>query len=244
MTIVVLATMACSSTPKHTNTLIFGTNTIIALDVSQSPTGNVGVTLGYKRQEAVWMPLLANDGEVEGNQIPAKCDSDDCRSFIGMTGGDGHVNGPGARDTYSVIATLSGETTGRAPVDKTGAEVSAGGSIAQYFATGMAARLLADKGGAALVNTNAYPAVSADIQTEAEQLVASQTQMITAVMRAVSKSDGTLDIAKRNALVEKSAISAPNIKLQLLKRNEAATFRDYLFLRFEGAAKPLYVAIK
>ena len=51
---------ACE-TPRHSNTLIFGTNTKVALDVSadqikQTPS----ITLGYTRQEAVWMPLMPN----------------------------------------------------------------------------------------------------------------------------------------------------------------------------------------
>ena len=60
LTGLLLITLGCA-TPKHTNTLIFGTSTRVAFDVSQDPTGAVGVTLGYKRQEAVWMPLQANE---------------------------------------------------------------------------------------------------------------------------------------------------------------------------------------
>jgi hypothetical protein len=47
---------------QHNDVLIFGTDTKLALDVSTSPTsGGAGeVTIGYKRQEAVWMPLIVN----------------------------------------------------------------------------------------------------------------------------------------------------------------------------------------
>ena len=42
------------ATPQHTNTLIFGTNTKLALDISQSPTNLPSITFGYKREEVVW----------------------------------------------------------------------------------------------------------------------------------------------------------------------------------------------
>lgn len=42
---VTLASAGCSSTPRHSNTLMFGTSTRVALDVSQEPTGSVGFTL-------------------------------------------------------------------------------------------------------------------------------------------------------------------------------------------------------
>jgi hypothetical protein len=112
----------CQSTPEHTNTLIFGTNTKFALDVSQDPTGVVGVTLGYKRQEAVWMPLLANSraaapataASAATPAEPAGCKdstvmkieeggktttrTSGCK-FSGTAGTDS-TNGPGAEDTY------------------------------------------------------------------------------------------------------------------------------------------------
>ncbi len=59
---ITLILYGCGSVPQHSNTLVFGTDTKVALDVSSSPAnaGALGFTLGYKRVEAVWMPLLAN----------------------------------------------------------------------------------------------------------------------------------------------------------------------------------------
>jgi hypothetical protein len=150
---VVLGTVACSSTPQHTNTLIFGTNTVVALDVSQLPTGNLGVTLGYRRQEVLWMPLLANTTSSSGLETPAVCQSDACKSFNGTAGNDGQIDGAGARDAYSVLATFSGQSAGGSLVSTSGAGVTGGGAIAQYIATGFAARALAESG-AGVVNTN------------------------------------------------------------------------------------------
>lgn len=145
------------ATPKHTNTLIFGTSTRVAFDVSQDPTGALGVTLGYKRHEAVWMPLQANEKQGKGTETlpPADCEKSgnpkqSCK-FVG-TGSNNGAAGGGAVDTYSVLATFGGSFNGNAG---NGAQLGAQAGLAQYFATGMAARLLAAVGGAALVNTKA-----------------------------------------------------------------------------------------
>ena len=71
--------LAACSTPEHTNTLIFATNTKIALDVSASPAGgSPEVTIGYKRQEVAWAPLLANQGSAQ-QKSAAGCTGDNCR---------------------------------------------------------------------------------------------------------------------------------------------------------------------
>jgi hypothetical protein len=143
-----LALAGCAA-PEHSNTLIFGTTTKVALDVSQDPTGAVGVTLGYRRQEAVWMPLLPNQGK-PNERAPAECkDKVGCPMFVGKEGDD--------HDTYSVFASFGGKGGGGAGVAEAGARAE--GQIVQYFATGLAARKLAE-GGAALVNTTADPLTS------------------------------------------------------------------------------------
>lgn len=154
--LIVLATslFGCSSTPQHTNVLVFGTNTKVALDVSQDATSGVGVTLGYKRQEAVWMPLLPNQAPTtEGKDLkPSNCTQADCPKFEG-------VDSTKQTDTYSVLASFGSKLGGG--VDSEGKKAEVTGEIAQYFATGLAARLLALNGGAGLVNTNGNGALSA-----------------------------------------------------------------------------------
>jgi len=101
------------ATPEHSNTLIFGTTTKFALDVSQDPTGALGVTLGYRRQEAVWMPLLPNQGK-SGERAPADCrDRKDCPMFVAEDGAD--------RDTYSVFASFGGSGAGGVGAAEAGA---------------------------------------------------------------------------------------------------------------------------
>jgi hypothetical protein len=88
---VVVGLSSCSSIPQHTNTLIFGSNTALALDFSQQLTGNYGFTLGFRRQEIVWLPLLANTTSASGVETPAACQSDACKSFNGTAGNSQHT---------------------------------------------------------------------------------------------------------------------------------------------------------
>ena len=150
------------STPQHTNVLIFGTNTKFALDLSQDPTGGVGVTLGFKREEAVWMPLLPNQSKSTNNEtmVPATCTSNTaCPKYLGSDGTN--------TDTYSVLASFGSKVGSGLDPQANKAEVKA--QIAQYFATGLAARELAIRGGAGLVNTNGEAGLSA---TDKEMLFA------------------------------------------------------------------------
>ena len=143
----------CGSMPQHSNTLMFSTNTKVALDISASAmnAGAPSATLGYKRREAVWMPLWANAiGGKQAQSCQKGADDEnanDCK-FIGRDGQSKYS------DTYSVLASFGADFDNT--VDDAGIKSQNG--LAQYFATGLAARELAKKGGAQLVNVNAKPA--------------------------------------------------------------------------------------
>ncbi len=187
----------CSSTPEHTNTLIFGTTTKVAIDVSQDPTGTVGVTIGYRRQEAVWMPLLPNQGGKDA-RVPATCNGTECPKYTGNEGSD--------RDTYSVFASFGGEASGSAGGSTPGAQ--AGAKIVQYFATGLAARALANRGGAALVNTNADPLANT-ITPEQRDRVLRQVrveQSQASAFAAKVSTDGRVDAAKLDTALDAAKI--------------------------------------
>ncbi len=140
----------CVQMTRHSNTMVFGTNTTLGIKVGAEATSTPGITFGYSRQEAVVMPLIANtadngttqapcpqvvaDGTASVAQLPESC------RLIGKDGAD-------RTDTYSVLASFGA---------RFGSELEPGnakldGQIAQYFATGIAARLLAENGGAATV---------------------------------------------------------------------------------------------
>ena len=180
-----LSIVGCS-TPQHSNTLIFGTTTRFAVDVSQEPTGSLGVTIGYKRNEAVWMPLLANTSE-DRRLVPAECEEDSCRKYVGTAGTGGGAAGANAIDTYSVLATFSGSASGAA------ANPQAQATLAQYFATGLAARLLAQYGGAAVVNSAAYPTESSAIAAEVSTILTVKKSQVGAIVGKLSKTTGDID---------------------------------------------------
>lgn len=128
----------------HNDVLVFGTSTTIGLNVQSAGTAaGPSIVLGYEREEAVWMPLIANgrDSRV------ANCNPDPrgaCRAPTEpypldqalyqstIMSADGTTR---RTDSYSVFASLGAKFNG--DVDGDGAH--AGGGLAQFFATGNAA---------------------------------------------------------------------------------------------------------
>ncbi len=134
----IAAAFSGCQTPKHSDLLVFGTNTQFGVALSSDATSNPGVNIGYRRQELVLMPLYVN-GQNSKLVPPSSTPIQDGK-YISTDGAS-----PSKSDTYSVLETFGakgkGERAGRAEV-----------SLAQTFATGLAARTLA-YAGAALINT-------------------------------------------------------------------------------------------
>lgn len=175
-----LAFTACS-TPKHSNVLMFGTNTQAGINVSFDPrTQEPGVIVGYKRQEAVWMPLLANvTHPTPPPPDPAPPTTADLNTNGGLLYLGKQVAGANHdADTYSVLASFG------AKFEASGAKsdgIKTSGGLAQFFATGLAARKLAEQGGEALVSVQ-----TSEAPAKAREAVAiSETAKATA---AVEKS--------------------------------------------------------
>lgn len=156
----------CVQATRHSNTMYFGTNTTFGIKAG-ADTGDVPeVVVGYDRQEVVIMPLLANT-------IDHSASVGDTRNRLGpcpvtlpleVRGADYAVHPcsfvayrDGAQDSYSVLASFGADFGAKANTS-----VEASGGLAQYFATGLAAQLLAIKGGAALVATGAAARESAE----------------------------------------------------------------------------------
>jgi hypothetical protein len=236
--------LSACSTPRHTNTLIFGTNTKFAFDVSQEATGAVGVTLGYKRQEAVWMPLLANQAGTDGRLVPTVCTPGEACKFAG-TAGKGGAAGENAVDTYSVLATFSGQAKGGAGAAAEGP--NANGSLAQYFATGFAARLLAEKGGAALVNTASTQAseivVREAVRDANAAKIKGENARIGEIVRHVTAADGSLDATKLGKLTTDAKLSNGDKRaIDAMKSPEALS--TYLEATYDANGQPLFDAIQ
>jgi hypothetical protein len=159
---ILIAALAGCGNLQHNDVLVFATDTKLALDVSPSPTsgGAPSFTLGYKRSEGVWMPLVINGTHstvLNGQKV---CDqAGRCWSYnyaaleafkICAAKEDGPPvaclrslsqdikytgSGEGRTDTYSVFASFGADT---------GASGGGKATLAQFFATGVAAQKLAN----------------------------------------------------------------------------------------------------
>jgi len=162
MFVVILAS-ACSQMPKHSNALIFSTNTTMGLKVGRDVNSAPAINIGYERQEVALVPVYANTASETsngGDLVPCpEANASDC-VLNGIRGDFGD------RDSYSTLASFGGSFGGGIAADSTEGRVA----LAQYFATGIAAQQLALSGGANIVqvggDTKAKADAAADIAGE------------------------------------------------------------------------------
>jgi hypothetical protein len=125
---VLLAAISVSGCVKHNDVLLFGTKTNFGVEISATPD-NGGIPefiVGYKRREAVFMPLVVN-----GN------DSKLIKDATTATMADIKYTGKSSahdRDAYSVFASFGADVAGGSDGNSVG--------LAQFFATGIAAQRL------------------------------------------------------------------------------------------------------
>lgn len=205
--VLVCSTVAGCHTPKHSNVLMFATTTKGGIDISYDPkTQEPNLVVGYKRNEGVWMPLLANLGTngLEPGPIKAEVVDEEGEHVTTLEGAEGLMyvgKDEGHIDTYSVLASFGAKFDAKA---QTGAEAS--GGLAQYFATGLAARKLAEVGGASLVavgeaaKASAQSAYGLRLEKAAAALIEEQSTQIDKVMAEVV-SAGSVDRAKLKQMV-------------------------------------------
>lgn len=158
-------TSGCVQATRHSNTLVFGTNTSFGVKVGTDATQIPSIIVGYDRQEAVILPLVANTSEGDGDdRLLEPCD---LTKDVSVDGGEYAVhpcnlvaiNGS-AMDSYSVLASFGAKFDGSSSTTKAEAK----GGLAQYFATGMAAQMLAMTGGASVVAVGGAATKSAENQ--------------------------------------------------------------------------------
>ncbi len=204
-----LLTSGCTQTVRHTNTLLFATNSQIALSAGTNATTQPEVTFGYKRQEVVVMPLVANYVPHEGkprNYIPCSSPTSPPPSTCFIVGKNG---ASGAQDSYSVLASFGAKFGAKS--SGTTPEASVG--IGQYFATGVAAQLLAATGGASIVTTAAPQPATAE-----------KAAVVAAVMNPDDAQRAALGVANYDQAVE--AGIAAGLKRNLIAANGATCFKD------------------
>lgn len=148
-------------TPKHSDLLIFGTNTQFGVSVAADATSNPSINIGYKRQEVVLMPLYVNaqESKYPPSEIKADATTIGAAKYTGVEGAP-----PTKTDTYSVLAVFGARGEAGASVQNKETKTQVG--IAQYFATGLAARTLAVAGGS-LINTSDKAAEASKVTAQA-----------------------------------------------------------------------------
>jgi hypothetical protein len=204
-----LLASGCTQTVRHTNTLLFATNTQIAISAGTSATAQPDITIGFKRQEAVVMPLVANyapDPKEPGKLVPcgnATSPPADSCLIVGKNGTSG------AQDSYSVLASFGAKFGGKS----SGATPEASVGIAQYFATGVAAQLLAATGGASIVTTAAQQPASPE-----------KAAVVSAVMNPEEAQSAALGVANYEQAVQVGV--AAGLKRNLIASTGAACFKD------------------
>lgn len=174
-TTITAAALSGCATPQHTNLLIFGTNTVFGVKVGADATQTPAIQVGYNRQELVLMPLLANTAasNTDGDLLLQPCPAEKAQKPGPPTATLGELsvnckfigtqNDARDQDAYSVLASFGTKYDASA-----GGNPKVGGGIAQYFATGLAARELAKHGSSLVAATeSATRAAEVDVESSA-----------------------------------------------------------------------------
>jgi hypothetical protein len=230
----------------HNDVLIFGTQTMFALDASSAPEqgGVPQFTIGYKRKEVVWMPMMMNGicSRAATAHLPDAClpanSADGGAPTATSTPGVPVGNPPaptqptnpqyqgmgeagrgwhgGGVDTYSVFASFGAKGSGSG--NATGVEGQA--ELAQFFATGIAAqRLAANQRAPELVSLQSpnAEAVNKAIEAAVEAEIGKRESDIDRIISAV-KTDGSFDATKWNSLVDKAKGGLAESNYRFLKQ--------------------------
>jgi len=267
-TLALFTLSACNGAGQ--STMVFGTNTLVALDVSGDPaTGNPHFTLGYKRQEAVWLPLALSGagaepthlcGAVPGESLPSclaktdtvpgthVCLTADSESSANATMGATHLLCTSVAEAAgAVFQGRRGDDGSHQDAYSVFAsfgmkyESAQNGEIAQAFATGLAAQNLTQQGGAALIN----PKEKSPATAAAEAKLKQQTEMTYSKTTNCAFSGGTYNGAAMKSILDNSqGIPEPKRSAFLAREFEnKAEFQDALDRAFFANLGNLDVAI-
>lgn len=199
---------ACAQLP-HNNVLLFGTDTKLAFDISSSATsgGAPQLTIGYRRAEAAWVPLVANtrickDGNQEECEVITASEDGRAQALVAQDVEEGK-----GKDALSVFASFGATFSGDAGPAAEG--VSASGGLAQFFATGIAAQRVAKSG-----ELSAILKVSNEAEAKAQ------------AAKAVANADARLAELKQE--IGKEGFEA--LESEQTKKNKEATDESNLIL--------------
>ena len=205
--------------------LLFVTDTKVALDVSGDPTGQSSFTLGYKRKEAILLPLASGAAGMPTHLCVKSGATLYCEAVADQPNRGSHVcvdaKDPSKANAVSDNKKLLCDTTANvrgnlyaASVDgprtidaysvmaSFGLDSSFGGAkVAQFIATGIAAQNLTKKEVSSLINPNATTPNESQIKIASRQV---------SNMDKISKNvlvDGKVDKTKLETLLNKSTLA-------------------------------------
>lgn len=171
----------CAANP---NALIFGTNTVLGLSAGNGTAGSPELTLGFRRQEAVLLPVVAaNTWQDQGKLTFCQPEKISSGKPSGANTEGCLLMGSGAneRDSLSVMASFGTKHNLKAE--------AISGEISQYFATGLAARRLAERSGPSAVATGAAAVVGGRLAGSAAMVEAVNSPEALAAARALVEAD-------------------------------------------------------
>jgi hypothetical protein len=203
----------------------FSNGTQILVPATQQ---DVTVPKGQKRD----LPSGSVVALVQGSMLstPGELPSVDISSpkYVGV--GPGRERGTES-DTYSVLASFGGDI-------KAGA-TTAGVGIAQFFATGIAARRLAEEGGARLVSIQPPEAGSEEIQKLAAERLASQYNEIERILNYVEDmtSKGKVNGEQLSKLTPDTGLGADWVKK--FDKADLSQLKNALLVRYRSSVDAL-----
>lgn len=205
---------ACTQMIKHSNTLVFGTNTTIGLKVGRDAGQVPAVQIGFDRQEVAIVPLLANVSDDNSKKL-IPCLNEDINKCHFRATSDGENN-----DAYSTIASFGAQSAAG------GGEGEANMNVAQYFATGIAAQKLAISGGANVVAAGPGSEKIAEAAIVAAEARKAEQEAIKA--RAESRLDAGLIAAKATLFDTSGNVTKEKREQLVILMNDATCSNDDL----------------
>jgi len=216
-----IALTGCAT--RHHDILLFGTDTSFGVNVGADPAATqiTQVSIGYRRREAVYMPLVINARDsalvcrnaddpkaacIPSAQIPVASPKD----LIYAGRAEGTPEDDGGQDTYSVCASFGGKAAAK-PGE---AEVA----VAQFFATGIAAQRLSSRPEAAqLISTDAANGAKGKAEGKLEALTAATPAELERAKNPPVTDD------QRITNIESYVFTAPDAATQTARRTKIVT---------------------
>jgi len=228
--------------------LVFGTETKVGISISGDPTGSPDFTLGYRRREAVWLPVSVGGGGVPthlctkaGTEQSLQCSAAEPAKgshVCVVVAKDGNAKAGSETLLCEDVATVrrllyvgsdsdSGGRDAYSVIANFGlqAGTKGGTEISQYIATGVAARTLASRGAEKLVRGGD---IAPEIQAEAAKMKSTDDKRIDEILKERLDSQGKVDSAKWIALLTKANLANNNALRGLGGKDESEVRRSLL----------------